>query len=62
VIGRLTSAGYGHTIGTAIALSYLPAGAVKAGDKVEIEILGEMRPARILAEPPYDPSGSRMRA
>lgn len=62
VIGRLTSAGYGHTVGTAIALSYLPVEAIKAGGKIEIEILGEMRPAKLLAEPPYDPSGARMRA
>ncbi len=62
VIGRLTSAGYGHTVGTAIALSYLPVEAIKAGGKIEIEILGEMRPAKILTEPPYDPSGARMRA
>ncbi|MET1027350.1 MAG: FAD-dependent oxidoreductase [Dongiaceae bacterium] len=62
VIGRLTSAGYGHTIGTAVALSYLPVDIVNAGGKVEIEVLGEMRPARILAEAPYDPSGARMRA
>lgn len=62
VIGRLTSAGYGHTVGTAIALSYLPADLAKPGGKVEIEVLGEMRPATILAEPPYDPSGARMRA
>ncbi|MDY0884178.1 FAD-dependent oxidoreductase [Dongia soli] len=62
VIGRLTSAGYGHTVGTAIALSYLPVELAKPGSKVEIEVLGEMRPATILAEPPYDPSGARMRA
>ncbi|TXH34465.1 MAG: FAD-dependent oxidoreductase [Rhodospirillaceae bacterium] len=61
VIGRLTSAGYGHTIGTAVALSYLPVDLAKPGSKVEIDVLGEMQPATILAEPPYDPSGARMR-
>jgi dimethylglycine dehydrogenase len=62
VIGRLTSAGFGHTIGAAVALSYLPVEIVKAGGRVEIEILGELRSATILAEPPHDPSGARMRA
>jgi len=28
---------------------------------VRIEILGDARPADILAEPPYDPIGSRLR-
>jgi glycine cleavage system aminomethyltransferase T len=29
---------------------------------LEVEVLGERRPARTLAAPPYDPAGERMRA
>jgi dimethylglycine dehydrogenase len=31
------------------------------GAGFEIEILGEMRPARLIAEPLFDPEGARMR-
>jgi len=34
----------------------------RPGEKFEVEILGERRPARVQAEPLYDPSGSRMRS
>ncbi len=31
------------------------------GAAFEIEILGEMRPARLVTEPLYDPKGARLR-
>jgi dimethylglycine dehydrogenase len=31
------------------------------GREVEIEILGEMRPARLISEPLFDPAAERMR-
>lgn len=58
VIGRLTSASFGHSIGKAIALSYLPADIAKSASRIEIEVLSEMRPAQILSKAPYDASGS----
>lgn len=63
VVGWATSGGYGHTVDLSLAQAYLPrdlAGAT--GDAAfAVEILGELRPARILGEPPFDPTGSRMR-
>jgi dimethylglycine dehydrogenase len=63
VVGWVTSGGYGHAVGLSLAQGYLPAGlAGEEGDGVfEVEILGVRRPARILAEPPFDPDGARMR-
>ena len=40
-------------------LAYLDTGFLDAD--LTVEILGDRRPARVLAEPPVDPSGSRMR-
>jgi dimethylglycine dehydrogenase len=61
VIGWITSGGYGHTVARSLALGYVPRALAGERRGFEIEIIGERRPARILAEPPYDPSGSWMR-
>jgi len=45
-----------------IALGYVPAAMAKPGEAFEVEILGTMRPARVQAEPLYDPTGARMRS
>ena len=63
VIGWVTSGGYGHHVDRSLAQGYVPrayAGDTAAG-RFEIEILGERRPATIIAEPLFDPSGARMR-
>ena len=61
VVGWVTSGGYGHTVGKSLALGYVPKDLAASTSAFEIEIIGERRPAKILKEPPYDPSGSRMR-
>lgn len=58
-VGFVTSGGYGHTIGRSLALAYVDGGFLDAD--LTVEILGDRRPARVLTEPPVDPSGSRMR-
>jgi dimethylglycine dehydrogenase len=58
-IGRVTSGGHGHWVERNIALAYLPG--AEQGKPIEIEILGERFPARVLAEPLYDPEGQRLR-
>jgi dimethylglycine dehydrogenase len=63
VAGWVTSGGYGHHVGLSLAQGYLPAAlAARTGEgQFEVEILGHRRPARIAADPPFDPSGARMR-
>jgi dimethylglycine dehydrogenase len=61
-VGYVTSGGYGHYTRRSIALGYVPAALARPGETFEVEILGERRPARVQAEPLYDPSGSRMRS
>ncbi len=62
VVGWVTSGGYGHTVKQSLALGYVEAAIAGEAAGFEIEILGERRPARILAKPPVDPEGSRMRS
>jgi dimethylglycine dehydrogenase len=59
-IGRVTSGAYGYTVGQSLALGYVKG--AKAGDQVEVMVLGAPHKAVILAEPPFDPKGTKLRA
>jgi len=61
VQGFCTSGGYSHHAGASIALALIPAQMVQAGRQAEIEILGQMRPARLITTPLFDADGARMR-
>ena len=41
---------------------YVPAGLAGRTGSFQVEVLGEMRDAVILPEPPFDPAGARMRS
>ena len=60
-IGYVTSGAYGHYVGQSLALAYVER--TMAGESVplEVHVVGERRPARLLREPPYDPRGLRLR-
>jgi 4-methylaminobutanoate oxidase (formaldehyde-forming) len=60
VRGRVTSGGYGYTVGRSIAYAYLPV-EVEIEDEVEVDIFGRWIGGRVAAEPLYDPSGERIR-
>ncbi len=62
VVGWITSGGYAHHSKTSVALGYVPVALAGETTGFEIEIIGERRAARRIAEPLFDPSGSRMRA
>jgi len=59
-VGRVTSGAYGYSVGMSLALGYVKGAA--PGDGVEVMVLGRPHRARILHEPPFDPSGARLRA
>ena len=61
VQGFCTSGGYSHHAGKSIAQGFLPVGRIRDGLPVEIEILGQMRPARLITTPLFDADGARMR-
>lgn len=63
VVGETTSGGFGHRIGKSIALAMLRSDLATAGQKVEVEIFGEMRAATVAAQDAlYDPVNERLRA
>jgi glycine cleavage system aminomethyltransferase T len=62
VVGYVTSAGYGYTVGRCIAYGYLPAELAVPGTAVEIEYFDERFPATVAEDPLWDPKGERLRA
>jgi dimethylglycine dehydrogenase len=61
VVGFCTSGGFSHYTGKSVAQGFVPADRVQDGLAVEIEILGERRPARLVTEALFDADGARMR-
>ena len=61
VVGWVTSGGYAHYVDKSLAQGYIPKELV-GDDEFEIEIIGEMRKARINHEPLFDPKGEKMRS
>ncbi|MGC1506177.1 MAG: FAD-dependent oxidoreductase [Sulfitobacter sp.] len=61
VVGFCTSGGYSHFSGTSVALGFVPRARAVDGLAVEIEILGQMRPATLMTTPLFDPDGTAMR-
>jgi dimethylglycine dehydrogenase len=60
-VGYVTSGAYGHCVGKSLAAGYVPTALAREGARFEIDILGEMRAARVRLEPLYDPQGLRLR-
>ncbi|GGO57536.1 dimethylglycine dehydrogenase [Roseovarius pacificus] len=61
-VGRVTSGAYGYSVGKSLALGYTNPKVAKAGDEVEVMILGKPHRARILHNAAFDPEGRRLRA
>jgi 4-methylaminobutanoate oxidase (formaldehyde-forming) len=61
-VGRVTSGGYGYTVGRSIAYAYLPAELASPGTAVEVEIFGDRVAGAVAEEPLFDPAGERVRA
>ena len=62
VLGYVTSANYGHSIGRGIAYGYLPMSHAEVGTSVDVLYFGERLQATVAKEPLYDPRGDKMRA
>ena len=64
-VGMVTSGAPGHRTGTVLALAYLRPGVEAGGHAgdgtLEVSLLGRRCRARVLDEPPWDPSGIRLR-
>jgi len=65
IVGYLTSGNYGHTLGAAIGLGYVPSAGEKPDELLsstyEIEIAGKRHTAVASLKPLYDPKSERVR-
>jgi 4-methylaminobutanoate oxidase (formaldehyde-forming) len=61
IAGRVTSGGYGYTVGRSIAYAHLPAEHAAPGTEVAVEVFGEWIDGEVAAEPLFDPRGDRIR-
>jgi 4-methylaminobutanoate oxidase (formaldehyde-forming) len=67
IVGHLTSGAFGHTLGAAIGLGYVPCRRDETAESLlsrhfEIEVAGRPVPAVASLRPMYDPSGDRIRS
>ena len=60
-VGYVSSGSYAHHVGQSMAMGYLPTEIATTDERFDVEILGEMFPARVQTTPLYDPNGGRMR-
>ena len=61
MVGRSTGGNYGFRLEKSLALGMVKPELATPGTAVEIEVLGERYPARVLEESPWDPGNERLR-
>ncbi len=62
VLGYVTSANHGHTVGRFIVYGYLPLSHAVEGTRVEVDYFGRRSAATVMKEPLHDPEGLRLRS
>jgi dimethylglycine dehydrogenase len=62
MVGRATSGYYGHCLRKSLAIGYVKADFAAVGTPLDIQILGETKPATVVQESPYDPENHDLRA
>ncbi|MCP5083437.1 MAG: FAD-dependent oxidoreductase [Alphaproteobacteria bacterium] len=62
LVGSVTSAAYGHTVGKSLAIGFLREEARAPGTQLQISILGAKVNAEVLPEAPHDPHNRRLKA
>ncbi len=61
LVGITTSGAFGYTVGRSLAFAYVEPPAAAPGTRLAVQILGDRRPAVVLAAPAYDPDHARLR-
>ena len=61
VVGYVTSANYGYTVGKSIAYGYLPVECAHEGTRLTVYFFGARHAATVSRDPLYDPEGRRLR-
>ena len=62
VVGRATGGDFGFRLGKSIALGMVEPNIATTGQKLKIDILGQMYDVTVLEESPYDPENNLLRA
>ena len=60
-VGYVTSGDYGHVVGKSLAMALIDRDHSAVGTELTTHVVGEERPAVVIAPSPYDPEGSAMR-
>ncbi|SHL91182.1 dimethylglycine dehydrogenase [Roseovarius litoreus] len=60
-VGRLTSGGYSVAFGKSIGMGYVSPDKAEVGQKLQVRILGELWPAEVVQDSPYDPENKTIR-
>ncbi len=60
-VGRVTSGGYGYTVGASIAYGYVPVAQASVGTRLAVEVFGNAVGATVRREPLYDPQGKKIK-
>jgi glycine cleavage system aminomethyltransferase T len=60
VRGRVTSGGFGYTVGRSIAFAYLPVDMSPLGMPVFVNVFGEWVPGVVAAAPLHDPKNTKV--
>ena len=61
-VGRVSSGAFGHGVEKSIALGFVKTEHARPEQALEIAVLGLPHKAKILSEPPFDPTGQRLRS
>ena len=61
LMGSISSAAYGHTVGYPIAIAFLDHAATVPGTELSLTVLGQSWPAVVLGDAPWDPGNDRLR-
>jgi dimethylglycine dehydrogenase len=61
IVGLTTGGAYGFAVEKSLTFAYLEPRLVAEGAEFDIDMLGESRKARIIAQPAYDPANARLK-
>lgn len=61
LVGFVTSGGYGHTVGSSLAMAMIHTDLATEGTELSVHVVGIERRAKVIAASPYDPTGRAMR-
>jgi len=62
LVGSVSSGSIGATTGTSLAFAFVAPEAARPGTRLQVSILGVLRPATVLAEPVLDPDNHYLKA